>query len=463
MDANRLTGTDYQYNLYNEYLDQMDGILNKYGQQTGLSIQYWHIRVDLSMNYDDLKMQNSYKHYVYDILHFVPTINMTPITYTIGFDASQQGTSNVGMGSFNLYLVDKPLPGDLFKFYTGGDINDPKTHGTDTTEIFRITEVRYVRSTKNKLNLYQLDFETAPILVETMEHIRINQIMCWDTERHLFLDEVQCEAMTGIVDNRDEIISEINKYYDPINGWYGLCRPTLGLGTLTGNLSEDGLDYGNQGSVCNAGANPGDVGMTRPLVYLNTIIKRLKRIFDSMDVKPIFGIGTAKIPIAWAEPANGDYWDTFTCLSFHPEANQGELFNVTQILLGLCEDCPQELIDEIECHRELVTLVQRLVLLLKPLLTEEQYQDRTCDNRCCDARDINYIIGCAAMCAGDTLPSKYGFDDFFWDFQGNRAGDNAPDFCKQYENAVCVPLYITWKDGAHWPSGGITPSGLGAN
>ncbi len=40
MNASRLTSTDYQYNMYNEYLDQLDGILMKYGQQSGLSIQY---------------------------------------------------------------------------------------------------------------------------------------------------------------------------------------------------------------------------------------------------------------------------------------------------------------------------------------------------------------------------------------------------------------------------------------
>ncbi len=434
----RLTSTDYQYDIYNEYLDQMDQILIKYGQQSGLSIQYWHIRVDLSLNYDDIKMQNSYKHYVYDILHFVPTIDMTPVTYTIGYDQSQQGTSNVGTGSFSMYLLDKPLPGDLFKFYTGGDIDDPSTHATDTTEIFRITEIRYMRTTKNKLNLYQLDFETAPIYVETMEHVRINQIMCWDTENFQFLDETQCNAMEAIQDRRDELIDELNDYYDDINGWYGKCLVNPG--------SSD------QGQVCSTGDGMGGPGTTRPLVYVNTIIKRLKRIFEAIDTKPIFGIGTAKIPIEWAMPPNGDYWDTFTCLSFHPDANAGELFNVTQILAGRCQECSQEFIDEIECHRGLLLLVQELVLLLEPLMTEEQLKDRTCDRNCCDSTDVNYLVRCAST----STASEYGFEDFFWDYDGNAAGDNAKNYCEQYENAVCVPLYITWKDGAHWPSGGVT-------
>ncbi len=268
MNASRLTSTDYQYNMYNEYLDQLDGILMKYGQQSGLSIQYWHIRVDLSLNYDglnDIKMQNSYKHYVYDILHFVPTISMTTVTYMIGYDASQQGTSNTGTGSFSMYLLDKPLPGDLFKFYTGGDIDDPTTHATDTTEIFRVTDVRYMRSAKNQLDLYQIDFETAPIHVDTMEHIRINQIMCWDTENFKFLTEEQCNAMEEVQDKRDGLIDELNKYYDDVNGWYGKCL------TNPGTSSES--------YTCAAGDGQGGAGVTRPLVYVNTIIKRLKRIF----------------------------------------------------------------------------------------------------------------------------------------------------------------------------------------
>ncbi len=381
-------------------------------------------------------MQNSYKHYVYDILHFVPTISMTTVTYMIGYDASQQGTSNTGTGSFSMYLLDKPLPGDLFKFYTGGDIDDPTTHATDTTEIFRVTDVRYMRSAKNQLDLYQIDFETAPIHVDTMEHIRINQIMCWDTEQFKFLTEEQCNAMEEVQDKRDGLIDELNKYYDDINGWYGKCL------TNPGTSSES--------YTCAAGDGQGGAGVTRPLVYVNTIIKRLKRIFDAIDTKPIFGIGTARIPIEWAMPPNGDYWDTFTCLSYQ-ETNAGETFNVTQILAGQCAQCPQELIDEIECHRDLLRIVQELVLLMAPLMTPEQLSDDTCDRNCCNSMDPAYVSNCAKDCN-----TSIEFEDIFWDYAGNDAGDNAKNFCEQYENAACIPLYISWKDGAHWPDQGFT-------
>jgi hypothetical protein len=421
-EASRLTLTDYQYNLYNDYLTQLDEMLIKYGKQTGMSIQYWHIRVDDSMNYDDLKIQNSYRHYVYDIYHFVPTINMTPLTYQIGYNPQYQGTSNVGTGSFSMYLIDKPLPGDLFKFYSDQD-------QTDAEEIFRITNVRYMRTAKNKLKLYQLDFETAPILLSTLDHVRINLILCWDTESFKFLDEEQCHAMEEIQEKRDELVDEINKYYDELHGWYGRCFVR----------DEQGNDVGK---ICSPDH------YIRPLVFLNTIIKRLKYKFDALDIKPIYGIGTARISLNWMLRP-GDYWDTFTCLSFQPDANGGEIFNVTRILDGACEACPQELIDEIECYRHLIELVRELLELLAPLMTEEELNDDTCDRNCCDATDPNYIYQCL-------ITDKEHFNDLFWDYQGSDADANAPEFCMQYENAACIPLYISWKDGAQWPDGGIT-------
>ncbi len=236
--------------------------------------------------------------------------------------------------------------------------------------------------------------------------------------------------MDEINDVRDDLIDRINDWYDPINGWYGKC------------LNADGSQNCSSGTA-------------RPLVYVNTILKRLKRIFDSMAIKPIFGIGTAKVPIDWGliEPDTdvyGDYWDTFTCLSFQPTANAGEIFNVTQILAGNCGECPPELVEEIECHRGLLEDVQDLVLLMKPLLTTEQLNNDDCDKRCCDNTDPAYIAGCATS---GGLSNEFSV---FWDYQGPNAGDNAKDFCEQYENGACIPLYITWKDGAHWPTGGIT-------
>jgi len=421
-NATRANLPDYQYNLYNDYLDQLGDILIKYGQANSMPVQYWHIRVDLSKNFDDLKIQNAYKHYVYDLFHFIPTINATPINYQIGYNQPYQGTSNVGSGSLSMYLLHQPLPGDLFRYY-------PQDNATDTGEIFRVTNVRYMRTSKNKLKLYQLDFETAPILMDTLDHVRINSIQCWNSELYRFLTEEECNAMPDIIDGREEIIDKINDWYDEQHGWYGKC--------------QSGTDPDNPIFDC-----AGDQ-RTRPFVFLNTVLKRLKKCFSTLDIKPIYGTGTATIPINWVLQT-GDYWDTFTCLSFQPTANAGEIFNVTAIVNDQCTSCPPELVSEVKCNWELYLLIKELAELLIPLLNEEQLQDTTCDRNCCNATDPHYIQKCI-------LNSSLDFDELFWDGDGPGAGENAKKFCERYENAPCIPLYISWRDGAHWPEGGLVP------
>jgi hypothetical protein len=269
------------------------------------------------------------------------------------------------------------------------------------------------------------------MLLETINHVRINTIQCWNTELFKFINEEECNALTDIVDRRDELIKEINQWYDTQHGWYGKC------------MSND--DATDPEFSCGGPQNLS----TRPFVFLNTILKRLKRLFDSMDIKPIYGVGTAKIALDWILQPE-DYWDTFTCLSFQPDANQGEIFNVTQIVAGECANCPPELVREVTCSWQLYILVKELTELMVPLISEEQLHDKTCDRKCCDATDPNYVRRCITQESTD-------FDELFWGIDGAGAGDRASDFCERYSNALCIPLYISWKDGAHWPNGGITP------
>jgi len=492
--ASKKNLTDYQYSLYKDYLEQTAGILTKYGNQSGLSIEYWHIKVDLSKNFDsldDTKLQHSYKHFVYDLFHFIPTINMTPLTYQVGYDGQAQGTSNIASGSFSMFLIEQPLPGDIFRFY-------PFDGTTERTELFRITNVRYMRTSLGKLNLYQVDFETAPMKVETLEHVRINEIYCWDTENFLFLNEDLCEHKSEIIDCRDRIVKWINNWYDNQNGWYGICREGDGTPVDWDNICGENTPTGpnwpgvptgpewpewppgpgfpgwpegtdpewpdnSSPSFKNCGGN----STTRPLVFLNTILKRIKKLFPTLDLKPIYGVGTAKIPIEWILPsfelsdpnnpgnppliAKRDYWDTFTCLSYFPSSD-GELFNLSEILAGECGNCPPELIQELECHRELYMLVVTLVKLLEPLMTEEQLKDKTCDRKCCDMFDPNFI--------GECLLNAKNAGDIFWDHNGALAGENPIKQCQQFENMPCsVPLYITFRDGAIWPTGGKVVGG----
>jgi hypothetical protein len=362
---------------------------------------------------------------------------MTPLTYQINYNQQNQGTSNIATGSFTMYLIDKPLPGDLIRFYSPDDISDSE-------EIFRVTNARYMRTSKEKLKLFEIEFETAPLKLRTLEEIRVNRIWCWDSALFKFLNEEECNANETIKENINNLVDELNKYYDEINGWYGIC------------------------SESNTEINCAEKQTTRPLVFLNTIIKRLKKAFDYLDIKPIFGIGTAKISLDWMKQT--DHWDTFTCLSFNPTSNSGELFNVTRILNGDCPACPPEITQEIECHRDLLRIVKEIFNLLLPLMDEKLLKNKKCDRYCCDSMDPNYLLSCLPFNENLNKPNLIGnstngnemhtedekFNDIFWDIEGPNAGRNAKKFCDQYLNAPCVPLYISWKDGAFWPEGGIT-------
>jgi len=364
-----------------------------------------------------------------------------------------------------------------------------------------------MRTSKNKLKLYEVDYETAPMFIETLEHVRINEIRCWDTENFRFLNEVQCNAWQKINECRDALIECLNKWYDPQNGWYGICPggPHIPNGGYpedsccggpiqTGEDDVDDLDSGSEidpntdiddedADNIDAGDDVDEINndesdtsylecyaqsTAKPLVFLNTILRRLKKLFPSMDIQPIYGIGTAKIPIKWGlteipvytgDPEVDpimmpqDYWDTFTCLSFQPNANEGEIFNMTRILAGECEDCPPELVQDIECHRELLRLTQKLIDLMLPVISQEDLEDKTCDRRCCDEADPNYIYSCLR----DGQQQEGDFN-IFWDVTG-PAGSTTSDFCNRYENAACIPLYISWKDGAVWPTGAAIGGG----
>jgi len=441
--------TDYQYNLYDDYLTQLDDIMIKRGQASGLSIEYWHIKVDESKNYDDNKIMNSYSNYVYDLFHFVPTINASPVNYQIGYNPQQQGTSNIGTGNFSLYLIHQPLPGDLFRYYPHGG-------ATDKTEVFRITNVRYTRTSKNKLKLYEVDYETAPITTSTLDHVRLNEIYCWDTENHKFLNEELCTKWNEINVCKNELVSCINKWYDTKNGWYGYCmKDSQEDGTNGANGVNESPGYIEE---CCAQAEH-DIGapfehkfntsqcfertQTRPLIFLNTIIKKIKLVFPALDLKPIFGIGAAEIAISWMDisPENPVYWDTFICGN---SSNEEDLINITDILnTDIMEN--EDLIklqEEVKCHQELIRLVLKLIKLIKPIIDLDKFQDNSCTRKCCRNRILSEIR------LNTNSPIFWGADgaiDTLSLSQNNR-------FCTNYQNGACIPLYIS-TSGVFWPNG----------
>ena len=292
MKINQSNLTDYQYGLYDDYLSQLDDNLILYSNQNSMSIQYWNIKVQESFNTNDLNFQNSYKNFTYDIYHFMPTLEMSPLTYQINYETQHSGTSNIATGSMTIFLLDKPLPGDLFTFYSTDDVHN-------AGEVFRISNVRYMRTTKNKLKLFQLDFETAPLSRNSVDNLRINNIYYWDTELNKFFPEEKYNILLELNETRDELLDKINKYYNPTTGVY-----------------EEGEN-----------TNP---------VLLNSILKKLKIVFPDIDIKMQHGMFFKDFDLEeFLNTLDENYKDWNKCSQIEVQDNNYTLYKLVKKLLEL--------------------------------------------------------------------------------------------------------------------------------
>ncbi len=190
---------EYQYQLYQEYLGTTkDNILN-YSQNPELAIKYFKINVPKSTNINDTNgevapafdaygdtdenetlggtgITHQIKNFTYDIFEFTPVIEIQPLQY------EQAGESWIGTHSnMSIMSIDKPVAGDLFTFYGAKD------NTTDGTELFQITDVSYQRTSHKALPLYQLTFRSAPIKVDTIKDLLINEVYFYSIHFNKFL------------------------------------------------------------------------------------------------------------------------------------------------------------------------------------------------------------------------------------------------------------------------------------
>jgi len=307
MKINQSNLTDYQYGLYNDYLSQLDDNLILYSNQNSMSIKYWNIKVQESFNTNDLNFQNSYKNFTYDIYHFMPTLEMSPLTYQINYETQHSGTSNIATGSMTIFLLDKPLPGDLFTFYSIDDVHN-------AGEVFRISNVRYMRTTKNKLKLFQLDFETAPLTKNSIDNLKINNVYYWDTELNKFFIDDQYNKLLELNETRDDILDEINKYYNQ----------TMGVYEETEN--------------------------TKP-VLLNSVLKNIKLIFPDIDIKLQHGIKFKDIDfLKFTNSSDENFIDYLECSGTEVQEKNKNLYSLVKRLFTMYYDLVP---DEFENNRVL--------------------------------------------------------------------------------------------------------------
>ena len=190
---NNTNYNSYMYEVYDEYLDRYYINALMYSYSSGLMIKYYSIKVNESYNFDqETSIQTSFRNFKFNVYNFSPIVEMEPAVQQLLFDSTLQGTSYNTNISFTMVGIQNPLPGDLFHFY---DLTQKKR--IDRTEIFRVTNVNYVRSfninnSTNSIKIYKIEAEQAPLKYSSLETIDEKNILdtyFWDTDISDFIKE----------------------------------------------------------------------------------------------------------------------------------------------------------------------------------------------------------------------------------------------------------------------------------
>jgi hypothetical protein len=191
---------EYQYQLYDEYLENIKRNIINYSQNPELAIKYFKINIPKSTNINDTNgevapefhafenddevetfkgtgMAHQFRNFTYDIFEFSPVIELHPLQYEAA------GESWIGTrGIISILSIDKPQAGDLFTFY------GTKEGTTDGTEVFQVIDINYQRTSHKKIPIYQLTFRTAPMKVDTLKDLMINQVYFYNHFFNKFLN-----------------------------------------------------------------------------------------------------------------------------------------------------------------------------------------------------------------------------------------------------------------------------------
>ena len=203
-NINILNQDTYMYELYNEYLNNLQ-FYQLNGKINALSIRYYKINYALSNGVDDeLDMVNVKKFgKAYDIFDFVPVLESTQYTYQNMNDEANQGVIRSTQGLITIMCVEEPLPNDVFHLYSN----------ESEIEYLQITSVNFVMSVK-KLHIYQLEYTTANLSKTTVDNFKINQHFYFLREFSKFVGSSMYNDMLNLSNTRDDNIIKINNYYN---------------------------------------------------------------------------------------------------------------------------------------------------------------------------------------------------------------------------------------------------------
>ena len=226
-NLNSTNYNQYMYQIYDEYLDRYYINAIQYSFSAGLVIKYYSIQVNESYNFDDeTSIQTSFRNFKFDIYNFTPIIEMDPAVQQVLFDSTLQGTSYSTSISFTLIGISNPLPGDLFHFY---DLTQRKR--IDKTEIFRVSNVQYIRSfninnNTNSIKIYKIDAELAPLKSSSLKTIEENNILntyFWDTDTSVFIKDNVYDYFIYLQDNKSNLFQKNKDLYN-YTGSYGYLK-----------------------------------------------------------------------------------------------------------------------------------------------------------------------------------------------------------------------------------------------
>jgi hypothetical protein len=183
-------------------------------KKSSIVIKFYHQIVELSQNKDDetgVHNINKYKNSIYNAYNFCPTMDMTQIMYQIGRQEQRFGHDINSNNTITIFQMAEPLPDDIFYFYS------------EPNEIFRVVTVQYLQTVHKDLKLYQITYDNAPIQKNSLnEYIDpyINENYYFNNEYDLWFKGMYYTFFSKIVKHKDDIISSLQKYYDPLKCRY---------------------------------------------------------------------------------------------------------------------------------------------------------------------------------------------------------------------------------------------------
>ena len=211
-NINILNQDSYMYELYNEYLNNLQ-FYQLNGKINALSIRYYKINYEKSNGIEnELDMVNTKKFgKTYDIFDFVPVLESTQFNYSNMNDESNQGVIRNTQGMLTIMCVEEPLPNDVFHLYS----NDSEI------EYMQVTSVNFIMSVK-KLHIYQIEYTTANLVKNTVDKFKINYHFYFLREFSKFVGSSVYNDIVTLANSRDEDIVTINKYYNSRKCSYGV-------------------------------------------------------------------------------------------------------------------------------------------------------------------------------------------------------------------------------------------------